>query len=299
MTQRRVLDRIVMPALLVAFMGAAVVATAGPGGGATADAGPVVVTANPTAGITDGQVVSIHAEAPPGAQIYEIRARLCRHNAAINNAIKFGFQGRMCPVAAIGAGQFDEGFTPAPGTTAVDLAFAVGMGAITWVNELGYVNELQCGPGSPCDLVVQLQIPNDTVYATFPLLIGEGQVPPPPPPEESAPPAAPAGAAAPDAAAARTDGSAPADGSKAKPAAEGKSGSSKTSDSSSGAATPEAVDSDAAADLVNVPSAVIIPPDSTRSWRVFSGGIAGLVGGALIVLIVVRARRRMRLGALS
>jgi hypothetical protein len=33
----------------------------------------------------------------------------------------------------------------------------------------------------------------------------------------------------------------------------------------------------------------------SRGVRVFASGIAGLVGGALIVLIVVHARRKMRL----
>jgi hypothetical protein len=34
-------------------------------------------------------------------------------------------------------------------------------------------------------------------------------------------------------------------------------------------------------------------PKFSQSVRVFAGGVAGVIGGALVVLIIVRARRRM------
>ena len=158
---------------------------------ATNSDGAVTITVTPTEGLADGQPVSIHAEATGGAQIFELRAHLCQAGAGIDNTSEFGFQGPYCPNGAIGAGQFDEGVTPPPGSTTADMQFAVGMGGVTWLDEQGYVHELTCGAGHPCDLVVEAQITNDTAFVTFPLLIGEGAPPPPPPPPSTDPPPAP------------------------------------------------------------------------------------------------------------
>ena len=294
-------ERLWLLFLAIAFSVAAAVATAGPGSGATNRDGAVAVTVTPTEGLADGQRVAIHAEATGGAQIFELRAHLCQAGAGIDNTSEFGFQGPYCPNGPIGAGQFDEGVVPPAGSTTADLEFAVGMGGVTWLDEQGYVHELTCGPGSPCDLVVEAQITNDTAFVTFPLLIGEGSPPPPPPPPPSStepPPAAAAGSGAgqsgatpPDAGA--TGAKSPGAGKLAGSGAAAAAGSSaaRSSNGSDGGASVGGVLS-TIGDAVG--AVATGDPQFSQSVRVFAGGVAGVIGGALVVLIVVRARRRMQ-----
>ena len=264
-----------------------------PSQGATSSAGPLTVTATPTDGLADGQVVAVHAEVPGSSQLFEVRARICQHSAGIKNWVDFSYQGPNCPPVAVGAGQADVGVHPAHGTTNVDLTIAVGMGEVAWVDEMGDAHVMACGPGSPCDLVVQAQVPGDTVYATFPLLIGESA--PPPSPTTSGgggSPSSPAAAAADDAGATggnRTD--------RGASATSGTSGSASATNGevrggTASQSSDHATDSSEVASAV--PASMITPLDSSRGTRVFVGGIAGLVGGVLIVMIVVRAGSKMR-----
>jgi hypothetical protein len=291
-------ERLSLLVLAIAFAVAAAVATAGPGQSATNSDGALAVTVTPTEALADGQPVSIHAETSGGAQIFELRAHLCQAGAGIDNTSEFGFQGPYCPNGPIGAGQFDESVVPPSGSTTADLQFAVGMGGITWLDEQGYVHDLTCGPASSCDLVVEAQLTNDTAFVTFPLLIGEGSPPPPPPPSSTDPPAA---AAAADAGTGTNTGSGNGAGAGAGPnsPAAGKlggseaaaaAGSSATRSSASGKGSGggvlstigDAVDAVASGD-----------PQFSQSERVFAGGVAGVIGGVLVVLIIARARRRM------
>ncbi|HEX5586836.1 MAG TPA: hypothetical protein VFZ17_05970 [Acidimicrobiia bacterium] len=290
--------RVLVPSLLVVVLLGSAVITAAPGESATTTAGPVTVTATPTQGLADGQVIAIHLDIGEG-EIYEARAHLCRHDAHISNTTSFGFQSGKCPVAAIGAGQFDEAVTPEPGAKSADLNFTVGIGGITWVDELGYPHEMSCGPGAPCDLVVQVQITDDTVYATFPLLLGEGAEPVPPPPPAADPGAPdPAAAAADAGAAASAAPSAPPasnDAQAAKHAAataanakhkDAAGSSSSDAAGANGGATAERT-------LAAQPTVAVTAAGVSRGVRVFFSMLAGLAGGVLIVLIIARARRRM------
>jgi hypothetical protein len=146
---------------------------AGGAGAANGSVGAISVRASPTSRVGDGQVVSIHVEAKPGTAIYQVSAHLCTAGPDIRTSFDFGFQGRRCTNDAVGTGDIEKSAEYGSGVAAADLdSFRLGAGRVRWVNELGYPNTLHCGPGHPCDLVVRIQITDDTIFFNAPLCYG-------------------------------------------------------------------------------------------------------------------------------
>ena len=145
----------------------------GSAGAVAGKAGPIAVTVTPTVGVADGQAVVVHATAPAGTKIYELRAHLCVPGKKLRSNFDFGFEGRRCTNAAVGAGDIERVAAFPSGVTAATLeGFKIGEGTVHWVNELGYDQTIDCGPDRPCDLVVRVQITNDTVFYSAPLCYG-------------------------------------------------------------------------------------------------------------------------------
>jgi len=150
----------------------------GDAGAAVARSGSVVVAAVPTTRVVDGQTVAIRAVSATGAQIYQLRAHLCSAGSEVRTNFDFGFQGRRCANVALGMGSIEQTAEYGSGVNNAELnSFKVGVGDVRWVNELGFDQVLQCGPGHPCNLVVRAQITDDTIFFNFPLCYG-GACPP-------------------------------------------------------------------------------------------------------------------------
>jgi hypothetical protein len=281
----------------VAFAALAAVSlvTESPASPVTGTAGPATVSVS----AVDGQSVTIHAEATGGAQLFEIRAHVCRPGSAIGNFVDFGYQGPYCVAqGGIQQGGLDgdyETFVVPDNQQSGDLTFHAGTGTVGWLDESGWPHTLTCGPGSPCDLVVQLQVTNATTYYAAPLCFGDcptdpgaepvvlpiaaSQNPEPPPVTGDLGEAAPVPAQA-------TNSPSPAPGEVSQ--AESKSASG--SGSGEGSPVERTVGSS------HQQASLVIESDGMPSGvRVFAAEAAGVVGGVLIVMIVLRARRRMAL----
>jgi hypothetical protein len=285
--------------------------------GITGDAGQnngtATVTVTPTSRLVAGETVNIHAQATNGSDLFEIRAHLCAPNSGQMNRFKFSFDYRMCsPVALSADADAETKVEIPPGTGAGDLAFRVGVGTGTWTTANppfdppeGATHSLTCGPGAPCNLVVGLEVTDDTIFYTSPLCFGE-QCPPEDGPAGTPPPVAAAGSPdqppPADAAATPTptapSATVPGSGSVASGTRSGAAGSpAKDAAAGSGgqasAAGGPAGSGDAGRGVV---AAVFGSPVAHRAARIFSAGAAGVIGGLLIALIVIRARRAMSSG---
>jgi hypothetical protein len=302
------------PGTVVALLaiGIAMVLTQ-PAASSTGQAGPVKVSVTPTSGLSDGQAVAIHVEADQGSEFYDVRAHLCSHAAGIKNTAGFDRDGPYCPPSAVSvASESESGQSFPPNTTTGDITFHVGVGTSDpWTDFFGDSHQLTCGPTNACDLVVQVQVPGSTVFATTPLCFGAacppdpGAAPPPPPP---AAPGASGGADASNQAAPKSDtagapgtasgpakagsASGPAspksDTNAAKPAAGSTSALPKPGATSRSSSTDDAT-TVAAAPAVATTAATVTP---IQGWRIALAGLAGLLCGARIVMILARALRR-------
>ncbi len=165
--------RLGIPALFVGLgVAVSVAVMPTPGESATAPAGPVVLTASPDESLVDGQVVTVFADADVSSELHAMRARLCRHDANIADAAAFVPGGTNCPSQAIGGGQVEAAINLPAGSLVAQLQYAVGTGTANWVSDQGRKQTLTCDAASPCDLVVQLEVPDATVYAALPLQFG-------------------------------------------------------------------------------------------------------------------------------
>jgi hypothetical protein len=278
---------------------------------APAAAIPFTVTGTPNAGLSDGVSVHVHAEVGGGLQLFEITAHLCSPGAGISNTYDFGFQGGFCTRLPVG-GSDTESAVALQNTSQGDLQFKVGEGSTTWIDEIGYVHTLTCDPDHACDLVVELEVTNNTLFQAIPLSFG-GSAPPATTVGAGAsdPPAnpAPTTTAAPKAAAAAGSGkgSGGASGSGASGSSGGSSGHSTTSSgrgsesptgsgssSSSSSSTGDPSTHASTSSALGTPSVNNDTSLTRRAVRVFSAGAAGLIGGVLIALILIRALRRPR-----
>jgi hypothetical protein len=258
-----------------------------PASAAPATAGPVAVTVLPTVGLTDGQTVAIHAEAPAGTVIYEIAAKICQPLVRVSNEVDFGLAGRYCwgptaasPGARLGSADAIQTVAFPAGVAAGDLnTFKVGTGTVQWIDERGFPHGYTCGPGKPCSLVVRVQITGSTEFATIPICYGS-DCPAEPQPPAAAPPAADPGAAAATTPAA---GGKKAKGSKAGGTA---ADAPAAADSAATTTTTTAVVENRDTEPISVSR------DSSRGTRVFVAGCVGALGGARLVQISNRARRR-------
>ena len=253
--------------------------------------GPVKVSVT----TASGQTLAVHAEATGGVQLFEIRAHICRHGASISNTVDFGYQGSAC-VAEGGikegglSGDYETFAAPANRVSG-DLAFRAGTGTVGWLDEVGYPHTLTCGPGAVCDLVVQLQITNGTVFYAAPVCFGGAC------PAEPDAPVVAAGAGAP----ATTAGAAAAPPSTASRPARTRRERGHAEGGRSGAGgAPGRTRPGRERRSTRRPHTASLVMDgkgTSTGWRVFAAEIAGALGGALIVSIIIRARRRMAVEA--
>jgi hypothetical protein len=285
--------------LQLVFLGAAALFAAGvvsfgagPATAVSGNAGPITVSVNPTSGVSDGQAVAIHAEAPSGTLIYSLKAHLCRPGANIRTHFDWSFSGVRCPGVSVGAGDVEQVSEYGNGTTSAELdSFKVGEGQVAWASATGHSASIDCGPGNPCDVVVQIEITNDTVFYSAPLCYGtgcppEGQASDTPTPVTSPPPAAPAAAAGSATGGGSSTGTATPPATSA-PAAAGASNAGSRSKSAS-----EKVDSQALADSQPASATVVAEDQPSRPMRVFVAALAGALGAWRIVTVVNRTRRR-------
>ena len=92
---------------------------------------------------------------------------------SIRTNFDFGFQGQRCVNVAVGHGDVEQTIEYGGGVNAGNLdTFKVGAGSVRWVNELGYDQVIDCGPGHPCDLAIRVQITDNTLFFSVPLCYG-------------------------------------------------------------------------------------------------------------------------------
>jgi len=298
-------SRVAVVALRVLFVASAAVALGattllGAPEGHTIDgpAGDAHVSITPNEWLTDGQEVTVHAEAGPGKEIFEIRAHVCQPDAGVNNSFEFSFDGPYCAATPTSpAADAETRVLLEPGSrSSGDLTFRVGTGEASWVTHSpidppdGTVRSVRCATGAPCALVVQLQVTGGQAYFTAALLFGEGTTPPPPPPAAPSAGTPGASAAASEEAPALPAGrdTTPSQTPKPKGAA-----ASALGDGASDASGSSSEGAQVAQSQSLGPTSLAVSREvATRGIRVFTGGLAGLLGGALIAYIVVRARSR-------
>jgi hypothetical protein len=282
---------------------------------------------------TGAQQVNIHAEVGGGANLFSIIAHVCAPDADVSNTYAFGFQGPNCSNQAIGDGDV-EAKVVLQNATAGDVPMRLGIGAVTWIDEIGYVHSLACGPDHPCNLVVELQVTNGTIFKSVPFIAGVPADPPAAAPAPTTAPPAPAPSAAPPAATSGAGAGAGGSGGSSPTAttapctataasattssttttkqaptsssssttttrpckAAGKDGgaSGGSSASLSGKSDPAQLETPAPASAVSDASAI-----AHRAAHVFWAMASGLVGGLMIALIVMRARKHAALNAVS
>jgi hypothetical protein len=290
---------VIVGVLFAASIG--ILSTAEPASPVDSTAGPIAVSVSPTSGLTDGQVVSIHAQAAPGSDLYEIRTHLCRPGAVIENTVDFDFDGPNCsPTPVSPNADYETIVTIPPGTGGTgDATFRVGVGSGgPWGDMFGGNHTITCGPDAPCSLVVQLQVPNNTVFSVVPLCFGNcPDATPAAPPPGAASSGGGASGAAPTAA---ENGAAPTGTGQATGQAAA-SGAGPSNPAAGGGSSRGATETEVASARARggggggdgVLATVVGSPIAHRAARVFAGGVAGVVGGCLIALIIIRARRRM------
>jgi hypothetical protein len=130
------------------------------------------VSVNPTTFPGDGQVITVEASTTSPVDLFEIRVHLCAHNAAITNQFDFGISGPHCspnPVSPNADTEAKALIAPnSGGRGTVTFRNGIGTGK-PWTDDLGNTHQLTCGPSSLCDIVVQLQVTDGTIFFTAPL----------------------------------------------------------------------------------------------------------------------------------
>jgi hypothetical protein len=156
---------------------------------------------------------------------------------------------------------------------------------VQWIDERGFPHSFKCGPGAPCNLVVRVQVTGDTVFANVPICFGFGC------PAEPQPPTAAPVAASPEATTTTTV--VPGESKKGKAGKAGESAAGTESTAPESAGTGE--ETEVAASRANEP--ISVSRDSSRGTRVLVAGCVGALGGARLVQISNRARRRKSAGS--
>jgi len=277
---------VVLAASVLFLAGAFRFATTG-ADAAVGSAGPLEVSAAPTANLSDGQVVGVHVQAKDGVSIYSLTAHVCMPGK-VNGDHTFDYSGPFCSSLPIGQGDVQPMITTT-GTPSADLSAKVGTGTVGWTNERGFPYTLTCDATSPCDLVVRAEITNSTTYIRIPLCFGTAC-----PPDVSlvlVSPNAPAGVVAPPS---------PAETAAPVAAAPAAANSSPTTTSAPRAAplptatVPGRARSSGDGDLAAARDASVVSPTGgpSRGLSVFVSALAGAVAAIFIVHAVSRARRR-------
>jgi len=263
--------------------------------GLTGDAGPIKVSVLPAVGLTDGQVVHVHAESTDSAVvIYSVTAHLCVPDKVTGDR-SFSFAGVACTNVVVGQSDVEQ-TNVTGGSPSADLDFKVGTGTASWLSSTGYNGAITCGQGSPCDLVLKIEVTDSTLYYRAPLCFGKGCAKDP----DAPPPVVPTVPDTVAPAAAATDDAGSTGGGKAVPAGSSSAAGKKTvPGGSSRSDAPDSPGGSAAGPRLQ--SRVSADETSPTVWRLrlVAAALVGAIGGARIVSLVAGIRRRASIGAAS
>jgi hypothetical protein len=264
--------------------------------GLTGDTGPITVTVAPAAALADGQAVNVHAKSnDPAVGIFSLTAHLCQTDK-VTGDLSFSFARPVCTNTPLGQSDVEQLVTVA-GAAQADLQFKVGTGTVDWLTPTGYPGSLTCAPGNPCDLVIRAEITGSTVYFRAPLCFGADC---PADADPNAPAVAPATTPPPAAAApVATDASANESAGSGKAVPSGSSAAGGTPAAAapakgSGTSHSSASGEDTA-DLAGAQSASVVSLPAggpSRQLRVFVAALAGAIGGARILSVISKTRKR-------
>lgn len=284
MITRRIVGILV---LLFVFVGSLAFVDAGPVDAVDGTVGPIAFTVN----LTDGHDLAVHAQAADGVLIYELKVHLCLPNANVRTNYDFGFQGKKCTNAPVGASDVEQVAAFPDGASAGDLnTFKVDVGSVHWVNDLGYDQTIDCGPAKQCDVVVRASITNGAAFFTAPLCYDcpaeatpPGQLPAGTPPPPTEPPPTTAAPAAADA------------GGAGGPTSTGGAASTAGGATSAAAANGSGTAADGSEQaLATTASAVPSPDDLTPRARVLLSAGATAGAAVLVAWIIARGIRKTR-----
>jgi hypothetical protein len=291
-----------VPGVVVAMLAiAAVMVMSQPARSYTGNLGYIKVTATPTVGLTDGQAVNVHLQAPSDLTIFDVQAHLCQAGAGIKNGFEFDLDGPYCSPSRVSPSA-DAVVEQKANSTTADFVFHVGAGTgAPWAETDGGTHSLTCGVGAPCDLVVQVAVSGQNAYHAIPLCFGDACGPEPGSPSDSPVPAA---AAAGGSTGSTTSGQSPGNSAGSGASAVGgpnvvggsaPDGAAATKDAKSAVGSHQAADSrtSSASDerALGVTGSSSGSSTAVATWRVVLAGLAGLLCGARIVSVVGRARR--------
>jgi hypothetical protein len=174
----------VLLGLALALAVVASVALGGGRAGATTDPRRVRVQATPLAGLRDGQRVHVVVDVDQSLELFEVRARICRAGEPVADTWTYSADASTCPqVAFSGSAEPEASAIVGGGAHHGELDFQIGVGTVRWTDFDGNASSLTCGLGAPCQLVVQLQVTDDTVFWSTPLdYASSTQLDPPVPP---------------------------------------------------------------------------------------------------------------------
>jgi hypothetical protein len=156
---------------IVGLVGLAMWPVGGAPSVAAADAAPSV-SVSATAGITDGQVVTVTVRATPDAPAEQARALLCRHGVAYKGSttkfpsVDAADQGANCPGTANPISSSadslvnDSNMASATTPDGESFLYRLGSGIVKWHDATTPGSPevvLTCDQANPCDLVVELQ----------------------------------------------------------------------------------------------------------------------------------------------
>jgi hypothetical protein len=130
---------------------------------------PVKISVTPTNGLHNLSEVTVHVQANPGSSIFSVEAKQCRAEPRVTVSAEFVPSGGRCAPneLAPGADKDVKTITPPPNTSA-DVTFKVGVGSATWPAKYG-PGSISCGPGAPCTLVLELEVPQATDFYSIPI----------------------------------------------------------------------------------------------------------------------------------
>ncbi len=185
-------SRVLGVALFVLLALAGLVSAGAPAGAVTGTAGPVTVNVNPTDHPGSGTPITVVAQVD-GAELFEIQAHLCQHGVDISNTFDFSFASAYCTPTPLAPDTDAEVIKKVlPRVTEDRLTFRLGLGtSAPWTDFNGQSHTLTCDASHLCDVVLQFQVTDTTVFYAAPL---DGSTPAPPttPPSTANPPERPA-----------------------------------------------------------------------------------------------------------
>jgi hypothetical protein len=126
---------------------------------------PATVTATPTRALASGDTVGITVAADANYSIYQVRARLCKASADINNAGDFApTLAGNCVNGPLAVGtDSDEVVLTSPGArTSASLNFKVGAGSTTFTKQDNTSTTISCGSSTPtsCKIAIEISMVN-------------------------------------------------------------------------------------------------------------------------------------------